>query len=129
MQLLALERRLLKDQAIEALWPETDPVAGANNLYRTLYSLRQTLDTQLGAGASAETVGFDDAIAGLRTLLAQDSVDEPVHRELMHVYAEAGQRHEALRQYQACVDVLADELDAPPSRRPRRSTRGSFRRR
>lgn len=200
LQRLALERRLLKDQAIEALWPETDPAAGANNLYRTLHSLRQTLDAQLGTGVSAEIVGFDDgvlaldesvwvdaeaftglsgldpdapperrvdqferalelyqgellpderyaewtfvprealrwrqrelrlalaahardagdypaAIAALRTLLDQDSVDEPVHRELMRVYAEAGQRHEALRQYQACVDALADELDAPP---------------
>jgi DNA-binding SARP family transcriptional activator len=201
LQRLALERRLLKDQAIEFLWPEADPIAGANNLYRTLHSLRQTLDAHLQEGASAEMIGFDDgvlylrasvwvdaeefmrlsvlaldapapqqvghieralelyqgellpddryaewtfvpreelrwrqrelrlamaahardggdypaAITELRELLVQDSADEPVHCELMRVYAAAGHRHEALRQYQACRDALADELDAPPT--------------
>jgi len=43
LQRLAFERRLLKEQAIEFLWPDTAPAAGANNLYRTLYTLRQTL--------------------------------------------------------------------------------------
>ena len=201
LQRLALERRLLKDQAIEYLWAEADPGAGANNLYRTLHSLRQTLDAHLGPGTSEHMLGFDDgilslheavwvdaeefarlgaaapgepsrrragvlaealslyqgellpderyaewtaapreelrwcqrelrlalgahardggdypaAITELRTLLAQDPVDEPVHRELMAVYAAAGHRHEALRQYRACVDALAGMLNAPPA--------------
>lgn len=201
LQRLALERRLLKDQAIEYLWAEADPGAGANNLYRTLHSLRQTVDASLGPGTSERMVRFDDgilslhedvwvdaeafarrsatvtgaapqrrvaiiaqaldlyqgellpderyadwaaapreelrwrqrelrlalaahardggdypaAITELQTLLAQDPVDEPVHRELMAVYAAAGHRHEALRQYRACVDALADMLDAPPA--------------
>lgn len=42
-QRLALERRLVKDEAIEFLWPDADPASGANNLYRTLHTLRQTL--------------------------------------------------------------------------------------
>ena len=42
LQRLAVERRLLKEQAIEFLWPEHDPTTGANNLYRTLHQgLRQ----------------------------------------------------------------------------------------
>src|SRR5262245_7636067 len=200
LQRLALERRMLKDQAIEFLWPEADSASGANNLYRTLHALRQTLDTALGPGTAEATVTFADgvlclaesvwvdvrefeqlcatasvappvaqraqleqvlalyqgdllpddryaewtlaprealrshnrkaslalatsyrethdytrAIDLLTPLLAQDSTDEPIHRELMRLYALAGRRHEALRQYQACVDALARELDVPP---------------
>ena len=193
LQRLALERRLLKEQAIEFLWPEVDPNSGANSLYRTLHTLRQTLDTALGPGTSEATMAFQDgvftlmeavwvdvtafhslvqagdptsltaalhlytgallpddlyaewtlvprdtlrreqrearltlaalardtheysrAVALLTPLLAQDPADEPVHRELMHMYALAGRRHEALRQYKACVDALAAELDVPP---------------
>jgi DNA-binding SARP family transcriptional activator len=210
LQRLALECRLLKDQAIEFLWPEADPIAGANNLYRTLHALRQTLDTALGPSTAEATFSFQDgvlvladavwvdvaaferlsamhgsgvpalnaptaldqptidqlrsalelyagdllpderytewtqiprealrrrhretrlalaacardaardytgAIALLTPLLAADPADEPVHRELMRLYALAGRRHEALRQYQACVDALAAELDLPP---------------
>ncbi len=193
LQRLALERRLLKEQAIEFLWPEVDPASGANNLYRTLHALRQTLDTTLGPGTAEATLVFQDgvftlmdavwvdvtefnslvqagdppsltaalclytgdllpddryadwtvgprdtlrrgqrearltlaihardareysrAVALLTPLLAQDQADELVHRELMHIYALAGRRHEALRQYQVCVDALAAELDVPP---------------
>jgi len=193
LQRLALERRLLKEQAIEFLWPEIDPTSGANNLYRTLHTLRQTLDTALGPGTAEATLLFQDgvftltdtvwvdvaafesllqsgdlsalisalqlytgdllpddryaewtfssrerlrrgqretrlalaahahdareytrAISLLTPLLAQDPADELVHRELMQLFALAGRRHEALRQYQACVDALAAELAVPP---------------
>jgi DNA-binding SARP family transcriptional activator len=200
MARLALERRLVKDQAIDFLWPEADPTAGANNLYRTLHALRQTLDTTLGPGTADATVTFADGVLSLAEavwvdvreferlcaetttapsarqsayleqvlalyqgdllpderyaewtlaprdalrsrhrnaslalatsrrdthnytgaidlltpLLAYDAADEPIHRELMRLYALAGRRHEALRQYQACVTTLAGELDVPP---------------
>jgi DNA-binding SARP family transcriptional activator len=194
LQRLILERRLLKDQAIEFLWPEIDPTLGANNLYRTLHTLRHTLDTALGPGTAEKILVFQDgvftltdtvwvdvaafesliqsgdqsalisalqlytgdllpddryaewtinprerlrrrqhearltlavhardareytrAISLLTPLLAQDPADEQVHRELMHLYALAGRRHEALRQYQACVDALAAEFAVPPA--------------
>jgi DNA-binding SARP family transcriptional activator len=200
LQRLALERRLVKDQAIEFLWPEADTASGANNLYRTLHSLRQTLDTTLGSGTAGAIVTFADGVLSLAEsvwvdarefehlcaaasaapgvlrpahleqalalysgdllpderyaewtlaprealrsqrrqaslalaaeqrdthdytaaigllipLLAHDQADEPIHRELMRLYALAGRRHEALRQYQACVNALAQELDVPP---------------
>ncbi|HSJ53777.1 MAG TPA: AAA family ATPase, partial [Anaerolineae bacterium] len=202
LQRLALERRLVKDQAIDFLWPDASLAGGANNLYRTLYALRQALDTALGAGTANAMLSFeggvlslepavwvdvheferlcatpssappgqraaalqralelyegdllpDDryaewtlrtrevlyrrqrdarlalavnrrdagdhaaAIALLTPLLASggDPADEPVHRELMRLYALAGQRHEAMRQYQACVEALAAELDVTP---------------
>lgn len=54
------------------------------------------------------------AIAFLTSLLAQDSLDEPVHRALMKAYALTGRRHEALRQYKTCVDALDSNLSIPP---------------
>lgn len=193
LQRLAFERRLLKEQAIEFLWPEGDPLSGANNLYHTVHTLRQTLDTVLGTGAAEALFTFHDGIfilaedvwvdvtafeslahsqdrANLRAalrlyigdllpddryaewtlvpraalarqhrevhlslaaqaraaheysealtlltpLLTSDPADEVVHRELMMLYALAGRRHEALRQYQTCVEALAAELDVPP---------------
>ena len=192
-QRLALEQRLLKEQAIEFLWPEVDPTSGANNLYRALHALRQTLDATLGSGIAEAALVFQDGvftltdavwvdvaefrsliragdpsslsaalqlytgdllpddryadwtlgprdtlrrqqrelrltlaalsrdareygrtIALLTPLLTQDRADEAVHRELMQVYAQAGRRHEALRQYQACVEALATDLDVTP---------------
>jgi DNA-binding SARP family transcriptional activator len=193
---LALERRLLKDQAIDFLWPEADRDSGPNNLYRVLHTLRQTLDDRFGPGSAGAIFRFEDgvlsiipsvwidvhdfvrlcgaverddadleqalslyrgdllpddryeewtllprqelfrlqredrlslaahrreardyagAISLLTPLLASDTADEPVHRELMRLYTLSGQRHEALRQYRACVDALAEEIDAPPA--------------
>lgn len=63
---LALERRFLKDQAIEFLWPESDPASASNNLYKTLHSLRQVLDSVLGLGASRATFRFEDGILSLQ---------------------------------------------------------------
>lgn len=206
LQRLALDRRLLKDEAIECLWPEAGSASGPNNLYRTLHALRQTLDAALGPGAAEAAFTFEDgvltlcdsvwvdageferlvqsvvskqssaislqqseisnlqsaiglyagdllpddlyadwitapretlrrlhrqaslalagrhreardyarALARLTPLVERDKADELVHRELMRVYALAGRRHEALRQYKVCVDALAAELDVPP---------------
>lgn len=197
---LALESRLLKDQAIEFLWPEADLDAGADNLYRLIHALRQILNTALGHTAAETIFSFKDgvlrllpsvwvdvrefeqlstkspgespeqraakleemlslyrgellsedhytewtllpretfhrhqrnarlelasyyrkiqdyakAIGLLTLLLANDRADEVIHRELMQLYALAGQRHNALRQYQACVEALASELDVSP---------------
>ncbi len=204
---LALEpsRRLLKDQALDLLWPDQPPSSASNNLYRTLHALRQTLDAHFGDGSADAVFTFEDgvltlaesvwvdaaeferlctaaipesrtpqsgaqavsnperalslyrgdllpddlyaewtlapreslrrlhreaslavashrrdereyagAIALLAPLLERDRADEPVHRELMRVYVLAGRRHDALRQYQACVNALAAELDVPP---------------
>ena len=188
-----MERRLVKDRVIEALWPETSPEAGANSLYQTLHNLRQTLDTSLGTGCAESVLCFQGGILSLEDgvwldteeferrcagsspddwnralalyhgdllpdnlydewtqarrealqrlqretafklaeyereagdyptairvitpLLSRDPTDEAAHRELMRLYALSGQRHEALRQYQRCVDVLDVELDLPP---------------
>jgi predicted ATPase len=76
---------------------------------------RRQRETRLTlATLTRDTREYTRAISLLTPLLAQDPADEFVHRELMHMYTLAGRRHEALRQYQACVDALAAELDVPP---------------
>jgi predicted ATPase len=47
--------------------------------------------------------------------VAADPLHEPAHQVLMATYAHSGQRAAALRQYQACVRILEDELGAQPS--------------
>ena len=193
---LALERRMLKDQSIEFLWPEASLTSGTNNLYNTLHSLRKTLDKMLGQGTAEAIIRFEDGVLSLTPsvwvdvqeferlcdtperraadleqalalyqgdllpddryeewtllprqaliqcqrearlalaayhresrdynaaitlitpLLTYDLADEEAHRELMVLYTLAGKRHKALRQYQTCVDALAQEIDAPPA--------------
>ena len=196
---LAVHKRLVKDQAIDLFWPESDFNSGANNLYRTLHDLRQTLNKSLGEGTSDLLFQFEDGVLSLNEsvwvdaleferlcstpaknqdvriapleealalyegdllpddlyaewtltqreslrrqhrdaslvlsalyrdarqydrifpllspLLVDDKADEPVHRELMRAYALSGRRHDALRQYQTCVDALASDLDLTP---------------
>jgi DNA-binding SARP family transcriptional activator len=55
------------------------------------------------------------AIALCQRALAQDKCCEEAYRRLMQCYLAQGQRHQAVRQYQACVQVLKEELDLTPS--------------
>lgn len=57
---------------------------------------------------------YDTAIATAHKWLMLDSLNEAAHRELMRLYARAGQRSTALRQYTLCVNVLRDELGIEP---------------
>jgi TolB-like protein/Flp pilus assembly protein TadD len=56
----------------------------------------------------------DKAIQVAQRLLQLDPLREASHRLLMRLYAGAGQRAEALRQYQQCRDLLHHELKASP---------------
>lgn len=57
---------------------------------------------------------FDAAIAHAHRWLALDPLQEAAHRDLMRLYAWAGQRPAALRQYRECVRVLERELGVGP---------------
>src|SRR3712207_4301001 len=57
---------------------------------------------------------WEEAISYARRWLALDPLHEPAHRWLMQLYAWAGQRAAALRQYRECVRVLEEELGVSP---------------
>ncbi len=57
---------------------------------------------------------FDTAMIHARHWLLLDRLHEPAHRQLMLLYAWAGQRTAALQQYRECVQVLEQELGVSP---------------
>ncbi|MEM7226810.1 MAG: BTAD domain-containing putative transcriptional regulator, partial [Pseudomonadota bacterium] len=71
-------------------------------------ALNRLLARQTGAGDSAA------AVATARKLLDLDPLQEPVHRALMSLYADQGERAMALKQYRTCRDLLANELGVEP---------------
>jgi DNA-binding SARP family transcriptional activator len=78
--------------------------------------LRRELAGALERLAKAE-IGlhrWDEAVDAARRWLALDQLHEPAHRQLMRIYAWSGRRGAALRQYQACQRVLAEELGVEP---------------
>lgn len=76
--------------------------------------LERLLDMQTDAGAALE------AIRTANRLLRLDPLREGAHRALMRLYADRGQRAEALRQYRTCETVLARELGVVPELATRR---------
>ncbi len=75
-------------------------------------TLTQVLET-LVAWHSARHA-WEPAIDYARRRLSLDTLHEPAHRQLMLLYAWAGQRAAALRQYQECQRILDTELGVPP---------------
>jgi DNA-binding SARP family transcriptional activator len=49
-----------------------------------------------------------------RKILSQEPLREEIHRELMRIYWDSGQRTKAIQQYQTCGKVLERELDILP---------------
>ncbi len=63
---------------------------------------------------------FEPAISYARRQLSLDPLDEPAHRQLMRLYAWAGQQSAALRQYHECLRLLRDELGIEPEQETRK---------
>ncbi len=57
---------------------------------------------------------FEQSIALAHEILRRDPVREEIHRALMRLYLESGQRTLAMRQYVLCRDLLDHELGVPP---------------
>lgn len=55
------------------------------------------------------------AVEVASSLVGQDPLNEEGHRRLIALLADQGKLNEALRQYQACRDVLRKELDVAPA--------------
>ena len=75
---------------------------------RALHGLARLLDHHRKVGA------LEAAIATARQLLELEPLEESVHRTLMRLHGQVGQRGAALRQYQHCVAVLRRELSVEP---------------
>ena len=58
---------------------------------------------------------FEGAIGWYRRALEVDELREDVHRRIMHCYAGAGRRSEALAEYHRCQEILRRELNIEPS--------------
>ncbi|HRV96715.1 MAG TPA: BTAD domain-containing putative transcriptional regulator [Anaerolineae bacterium] len=57
---------------------------------------------------------YEQALSYGHKILAFDNVQERVHRRIMRLLWQLGQRNAALLQYRQCVKTLRDELDVPP---------------
>jgi DNA-binding SARP family transcriptional activator len=57
---------------------------------------------------------FEPASACYLRLLERDSYREDAHCQLMRCYLQLGRRYEALRQYERCADILANDLGLEP---------------
>ena len=90
--------------------------------FDTWASLERERWTRLGLQALAaliETFAIDadyrSAIDYAQRYLAIDELAEDIHRRLIELYALAGNRSAALRQYERCVTVLERELGVSPT--------------
>lgn len=75
---------------------------------RYLDALAMIVDGYAADGA------YPEAIAAARRALAVDPVAEEMHRQLITLYAAAGDRTAALRQFEQCVITLERELGVSP---------------
>lgn len=60
---------------------------------------------------------YDQGVAYGQLILQRDEAREQTHFRLMRLYYLAGQRTQALRQYQQCAGILLQELGVAPSQR------------
>jgi DNA-binding SARP family transcriptional activator/pimeloyl-ACP methyl ester carboxylesterase len=104
-QALALYRGDLLPEAGDADWTLTP---------REDLRLMQRQAVLTLAAYQREAGEYAAAISLLTQMLTHAPTDEAAHRELMRLYSLDGRHHEALRQYQACAEVLAAEFDAAP---------------
>lgn len=58
---------------------------------------------------------LDEALNLCQSILARDVSWEQAYRLMMVIHARQGNRHQAIRAYQRCVDVLRTELNVEPS--------------
>jgi DNA-binding SARP family transcriptional activator len=67
------------------------------------------------AGNALERQQADAALRWASLILEHDRCNESAHRLLMRAYVAAGRRGQALKQYQYCERVLADEVGVTPA--------------
>jgi DNA-binding SARP family transcriptional activator len=63
---LAPARRLHREQVMDALWPDLDPDAAANNLHKTLHIARRALEPELAPAQPSAYLHLEDDLVALR---------------------------------------------------------------
>jgi DNA-binding SARP family transcriptional activator len=71
------------------------------------------------AAHAARSGDLAAAVEWAHRLLALDPLDETTHRLVMRLYADQGRHTAALRQYQACLEILRRELGVEPDEETR----------
>lgn len=66
------------------------------------------------SGYYLNTGRYEEAEQWARAMLKENRCDEEAHRYLIRIYIVQGRRSEAIRQYQSCERILAEELGVPP---------------
>ena len=98
----------------EELYEEWLRTERANLHERAIEALMSLLRCHLDAGNA------EHGVRVARRVLALDPLRETAHRALMRLYADMGDRALALRQYQACCDLLNAELGVEPETQTQR---------
>jgi DNA-binding SARP family transcriptional activator len=57
---------------------------------------------------------YERSLSYGQQILNHDPLREEIHREMMRLYLQNGQRALAVRQYELCAQALCEELDIPP---------------
>lgn len=58
---------------------------------------------------------YDEALDACQAILARDACWESAYRTMMQAYARQGNRAQACRTYQRCIEALRQQLDVPPA--------------
>ena len=62
---------------------------------------------------------FEKSLSCGRKILEMDPLREEIHRKMMKMYLDGGQRSQAMRQYEICKEALACELQIAPMQETR----------
>ncbi len=100
-----LEGFSLPRQAEYELWMTAERQRWERRYLETLHNL---VAHYTAAGRLGEAIRY------ARVYLSTDNLAEDMHRRLMTLYAAAGHRHAALRQFEMCVAILEGELGVSP---------------
>jgi len=103
---LAPQRRLHKDQALDYLWPDKNSETAANNLNRTLFILRRVLQPGLESATQSSYIGFKDDILTLAPA-AVAWVDVEAFERLIQL---GRQQNHNLEHYNAALELYKGEL-------------------
>ncbi|MCX4537100.1 AAA family ATPase [Streptomyces sp. NBC_00841] len=95
------------------LLPEDRYAEWAGERRRRIEVLREQLVPAL-TGQLLDNGRTDEAVAVLRDAVDRSPADEVLHLQLARIWCDMGRPRQAIRQYHACREALADELGVRP---------------